>query len=306
MSTSFQIAFILGVFIATMIWQIGTFLSRLPVHPRQYLDRPALGFRLIWLFIRVVVFFIDGRIPNTYRKSMYIKLKRAGVDFTLTCEEFIASQLICSLLLCLITGFLLRNSGILLFWCWPVALVAGFLYPTIWLRDRTHARRTEILRALPFYLDVITLAVESGSNLAGGLSKAVQKSPDTALRSEISRVLRDIRSGKTRTDALHELADRTSSPEIGQIVAGLIQAEKTGSNLGPVLRVQAEQLRMQRFQRAEKKAAETPVKLLAPIFIFIFPTAFITLGFIVVSKGILDGVFTWPLVVWAYYWPGGF
>jgi tight adherence protein C len=103
---------------------------------------------------------------------------------------------------------------------------------------------------------------------------------------------------------LLDLTERTASPAIGQIVTGLIQAEKTGASLGPMLRVQAEQLRKQRFQYAEKKAMEAPVKLLAPLFMFIFPTTFLALGFIFVSKAIVEGFLTWSPLVWAYRWPG--
>ena len=155
-----------------------------------------------------------------------------------------------------------------------------------------------------FYLDIVTLSVEAGSNLTGGLTQAVQKSNDSALRSELSRVLRDIRAGKSRADSLRDLAERTGSLPIKNIVSGLIQAERTGSSLGPLLRAQADQLRSERFQRAEKQAMEAPVKLLGPLMMFIFPTTFLVLIFLVLSKALMQGVVTWGPIVWAYQWPG--
>jgi len=181
---------------------------------------------------------------------------------------------------------------------------AGYHYPDSWLLRKAQQRQRELLKALPFYLDVVTLSVESGSNLTGGLAQAVQKTTDSPLRRELSRVLREIRSGKTRADALREFAARADSTAINQVVSGLIQGEKAGASLGPLLRAQAEQLRTQRFQMAEKKAMQAPVKLLGPLFICIFPMTFLVLVFVVTGKLISSGVITWPLVLWAYSWPG--
>lgn len=298
------ISLLLGAFVALLVWQVGRFFQALPSPPRHYLDRPAYGFRLVWPLIQVLVFYIGHHLPERQSDSVSLKLKQAGVDFTLKAEEFMAAQGISAIALSICVLLVFRSTGWALVVFLPVCAVAGYHYPNIWLRDRTRRRRTSILKALPFYLDVITLAVESGSNLTGGLTQAVQKTADSPLRREISRVLRDIRAGKTRSDALRELTDRTASPAVGQIVSGLIQAEKTGASLGPMLRVQAEQLRNQRFQYAEKKAMEAPVKLLAPLFIFIFPTTFLTLGFIFISKALMEGFITWAPLVWAYNWPG--
>ena len=78
------------------------------------------------------------------------------------------------------------------------------------------------------------------------------------------------------------------------------QAEKTGSSLGPVLRAQSDQLRSTRFLKAEKMAMEAPVKLLGPLVMFIFPTTFIVIGFVILSKALGDGIITWAPLVWAF------
>ena len=136
------------------------------------------------------------------------------------------------------------------------------------------------------------------------MTQAVQKSADTPLRREFSRVLRDIRAGRSRAEALRDLADRTGTLAIQNLVSSLIQAERTGSSLGPLLRSQSEQLRTERFQRAEKLAMEAPVKLLGPLVMFIFPCTFLVLIYLVMSKAILSGVLSWAPLVWAYTWPG--
>jgi len=200
--------------------------------------------------------------------------------------------------------FVLSIGSSAFYWMLVAALL-GYGYPDSWLKQQARQRQNEMLKHLPFYLDVITLSVEAGSNLTGGITQAVQKNADTVLRRELGRVLRDIRSGKTRADALRDFAARADSSAIQQVVSGLIQAEKSGASLGPLLRAQSEQLRTQRFQLAEKKAMEAPVKLFAPLFGFIFPMVFVALGYVMLSKAIQGGMLTWPPLVWAYTWPGG-
>ena len=146
--------------------------------------------------------------------------------------------------------------------------------------------------------------MESGSNLTGGLSQAVRKSPDSPLRQEVSRVMRDIRAGKARAAALRDMAQRADTRAVDQIVNSMIQAERTGSGLAPLLREQAEHLRAQRFIAAERLAMQAPVKLLLPLVTCIFPTTFLVLGFVIVSKAVLSGAINWPPLIFALTWPG--
>jgi tight adherence protein C len=232
-----------------------------------------------------------------------LRLKRAGVEYSISPQQFIAAKVISAVLFTFLALFFLSTLGHGLSLIAVFSTFGGFLYPELWLRETSDVRRGSILRTLPFYLDIITLSVEAGSNLTGGLTQAVQKSADSPLRREFSRVLRDIRAGKTRAESLREMAERTGSQPVSNVVTGLIQAEKTGSSLGPLLRAQAEQLRSERFQRAEKKAMEAPVKLLGPLVMFIFPTTFIVLTFLVTSKALQEGVISWAPLIWAYTWP---
>jgi len=100
------------------------------------------------------------------------------------------------------------------------------------------------------------------------------------------------------------MADRAGSPALVGVVSSMIQAERTGSSLGPILRAQADQIRNERFQKAEKQAMEAPVKMLGPLVMFIFPCTFLVLGFLILSKAMLQGIITWAPLVWAYNWPG--
>jgi len=166
----------------------------------------------------------------------------------------------------------------------------GFAYPAIWLRDRVELRRRQTLKTLPFMLDIITLCVEGGLNLNSAIQQAVDKGPVGALRDEFKRMLRDVRAGKPRTEALRELGHRMDMPAVSNFVATLIQAEATGMSLGPILRAQAEQRRTERFARAEKLAMEAPVKMLFPLLAFIFPCVFVILLFPIVVKFLAAGI----------------
>ena len=293
-----------GLLVAVLVWGMYAAFKTVPVEDRQFRDRPALGFRIVWPLIQAAVFHFSDWISDVRSAAALVKLKRAGVEYSLSPQQFIAAKVVAAGLFGSITGLtacLVSSVAVLV---GLLGGIAGFYYPEIWLRDISERRSKSILRTLPFYLDVITLAVEAGSNLTGGITQAVQKTSDSPLRKEFSRVLRDIRSGKTRAEALRDLSHRTGSQPVSSVVTSLIQAEKTGASLGPILRAQANQLRTQRFQSAEKKAMEAPVKLLGPLVIFIFPTTSFVIGFILLSKAVQEGLVTWKPLLWAYGWPG--
>ena len=298
------ISLALGGFIAMMIWQVYHLFRVVPQEDRQFMDRPALGFRLVWPLIRLIDHHFGHWFSTQQRQITAMKLTRGGVEYSLSPEQFMAARFVAALGFALVAWVLLARVGDSVGLLALVIATGGYFYPDLWLRETTARRQNAILRALPFYLDIITLSVEAGSNLTGGMTQAVQKSADSPLRREFSRVLRDIRSGKNRADALRDLSERSASPAVTQVVSSLIQAERTGSSLGPLLRAQADQLRSRRFQKAEKQAMEAPVKLLGPLVMFIFPTTFLVLGFLILSKAIQGGIIEWAPVVWAYTWPG--
>ena len=100
-----------------------------------------------------------------------------------------------------------------------------------------------------------------------------------AVNAEFETVLRDIKTGISRSEAIRKMGERIDDLSIKSLTSSIVQAEKMGMNLGPILRAQAEQRRMERFLKAEKLAMEAPVKLLFPLVAFIFPCTFIVIGF---------------------------
>jgi tight adherence protein C len=170
------------------------------------------------------------------------------------------------------------------------SVLLGFFFPRIWLNDVQQRRYKAVQRTLPVYLDFITMAVEAGLNMTGAINQAMEKGPHGPLRHELFLVVRDLRSGLSRAEALRRMESRLRMPEITSFVGTVIQAERMGARLGSALRAQAEQRRTERFQRAEKLAMEAPVKLIGPLMMFIFPVTFIVLGFPIAMKFLNSGI----------------
>jgi tight adherence protein C len=174
----------------------------------------------------------------------------------------------------------------------PLAFsAAGALLPPLWLRDKVRARQRAMLRALPFDLDLLTLSVEAGLDFAAALAKVTERGRKGPLADELSVVLKELRLGKTRDEALRNLAARVRLPALTSFVHALVQADRMGTPLGKVLRILSTQMRIERTQRAEKLANEAPVKLLFPLICFIFPTLFLMLFGPIAYQMIFGGMF---------------
>lgn len=155
-------------------------------------------------------------------------------------------------------------------------LLAGLLLPNMWLGQRVGQRQHLIIKSLPDAFDLITTCVEAGLGLDAALARVAEK-VEGPFADELRRMLRDVSLGKMRREALRELGVRTGVPDLVSFVNAVIQAEQMGSSVGQVLRVQADQLRVRRRQRAEEQAYKAPVKMIFPLVLCIFPTLFIVI-----------------------------
>ncbi|TBO33043.1 type II secretion system F family protein [Aquabacterium lacunae] len=291
------ITVVTGASAALFAWWLAKVLSDVPDEDREYKDPPPAGFRLLWPLIQPLSFYIEPWMGDKTTKRQQRKLMNAGLEYSLSPAQFLAGRLVCALCTALFFSLVVSLLDSHRSWAssvyWQAALagaMGGFLYPVLWLNDRIAARKTELLKSLPFFLDIITLCVEAGLNLQGAMAQAVAKGPKGIMRAEFLRVLRDIRAGKQRAEALRNMAARLREPAITAFVQAVIQAESMGMSLGPVLRAQADHRRTERFLRAEKKAMEAPVKMLFPLIAFIFPCTFLILFFPIVVKFMNSGL----------------
>jgi len=262
-----------------------------PAEDRQFLDPPPGLLRVIWPVIQLASFRLGPLLSVAYRQKTQLLLRYAGLDYALSPEQFYATKIVGGATCAALLQFLLApRGGASLLWL-AVVFVCGYIYPDLWLRDQRESRQRRILKALPLYLDIVTLCVEAGLNLTSALTQAVQKGPANPLKQELERVLRDVRTGRPRADAFRGLAERLQMPAVSSVVSALITAERQGSALGPILRAQSQQRRNERFQRAEKLAMEAPVKMLFPLIAFIFPCTFAVIGFPIAVKFLQEGIF---------------
>ena len=276
----------IGVSIMLLFYLAQKAMPEQPEDVRTYMDPLPGGLKLIWPFVLMVSVLVEMLYSNSYLDSVEKKLQHTGVSYILTAEQFIAlryvSAAICTLLTLLVLLSLKNAQEIWLFL--SLALLGGFMFPSVWLSDTRKRRELQVIRALPIYLDFTTMAVEAGLYLSGAMQQALNKGPKGALRNEFSIVMRDMRSGVTRAEALKRMDARLQVDDITRFVNAMIQAEKMGSSMAKTLRIQSEQRRTERFQRAEKKAMEAPVKLVFPLIVFIFPVTFMVLGFPIAMK----------------------
>lgn len=294
-------ALAIGAAVGLVAWLVSKSMADTPQEDRQFKDPPPLGFKLAWWPIQWVASLIEPFIREKRHAALLARLRKAGLDYCLSPAQFTAGRIVCAVF-----------AGALIFWVLGsfdhpqpgkdgfspglyVKVVVGFaafgyFYPGIWLRDRLGARKRELFKSFPFFLDVITLCVEAGLNMQGAMTQAMNKGPKGVVRDEFQRVLRDIRAGKSRADSLRAMADRLGEPLVTNFATAVIQAESMGMNLGPVLKAQADQRRAERFLRAEKLAMEAPVKMLFPLIAFIFPCTFVVLFFPIVMKFMNSGL----------------
>lgn len=235
--------------------------------------------RIASAFIAPGAAWLGPYIPVVLRRGIQERLKRAGLEEELTPPQFL---LICLLVMVLsgTIAVLLRAPSVII----SLALLVGSVSPWLWLRDSLIARRDEVVRELPLYVDMLTLALEAGGSLSVALKVATERSPDSVLRRAFIRVQGDLRAGRSRAEALRALGERLDMPAISPLVAALVQADASGGSLAAVLRAQSEQRLNERFARAEKRAMEAPVRMLGPLVLCIFPCTFLILAFPVLMR----------------------
>ena len=246
---------------------------------REFMDPLPPMLRLIWPLITFSAHYFGGAMKAEQVARRNRMLAQSGQSFMFNAQQFLGLQMVTGILAaagCVIAALLLDAfDG---FWV-LCALVVGFFLPLLKTRELANKRRERIVRQLPTYLDYLSMSIQAGTNFTGAINHAVEKGPDGPFKEELSKVVRDLRAGMGRFDALRLMTDRIDIDSVNTFVNAVVQAEKTGASIGETLKIQASQRRIERFQLAEKKAMEAPVKLIFPLVAFIFPATFIVIGF---------------------------
>lgn len=237
--------------------------KRLPVLIKMFLP-----------FFPTVSRLVANPVFDSSRQRSGELILMAGYDQTITPDQYVGARL------------MMTTVGIL--FIFPATLMGNFLigvlvllllvaYPGVWLKNTVKRRHLEIQKALPTILDLLTLSIEAGKDFITALRDIVMGRRRDALSEELERTLHEIQLGKQRREALRDLARRAQQPDLTSVINAIIQADEMGVSIGQLLRIQGDQFRTKRFQRAEKLANEAPVKILFPVVVFIFPSVIVIL-----------------------------
>ena len=252
--------------------------------------------RLLVPMVRGVGNFITRLAPQSTMERTARQLKLAGSPRNMSAAEFWAMRGFATVAFGVLTFFFMSRFGAapqqrILYTLGGTAL--GFMLPQLWLRSVIDRRKQAIIKKLPDALDLMTICVDAGLTFDGAMDKVYEKWKDP-LSIEFGRVLYEMQLGKARRQALRDMVERIDVADVTSFVASVLQADQLGVSIGKVLRIQSEQMRVRRRQRAEEKAQQAPIKMLFPMVFLIFPAMFIVLlgpaGFQILRSGALDSL----------------
>ena len=253
----------------------------------EWRDTPPFLFTLFKPIILLFSNDMRNLIGDKYSLSLRKRLSAAGLSYAIMPEEFVTLKIVCFTISLgtVVSVYNIDNSfgpEAIIILGFIVAL--GFFYPDIWLTDRVGTRRRLVSKDFPFLLDLLVLSMRAGLNYSSSLAQAIASLPAGPVKEEFAKLLREIRAGKSRREALNDLADRMNVSTIRNFVGAMNQAEETGGEIVSVLTAQAEQRRTERFNTAEEVANKAPVRMLLPMMAFLFPIIFMLMAFVVVVK----------------------
>ncbi len=215
------------------------------------------------------------KIREKYRRP----LASAGLTNVLTPDDFFSFKLF------LILGFPILFLGVRAFLeeTWPLSYVPlvsiiGYFYPNIWIDGRIKQRQIDILSNMPFAVDMLALSVEAGLDFIAAMTKVVEKAKDNALNEEFEILLKEIRIGASRAEALRNMSWRINLIQMSSFSATLIAADSVGASIGPILKALSSEIRQKRSSDIEKKGATAATKILFPMLFLIVPAVFIIVG----------------------------
>jgi tight adherence protein C len=216
--------------------------------------------------------------PQKARLNLMNRLDLAGRPGNLTPEDFAAVRIVAAAVLAaagLLIGLLLGNPVYLVI-SLALGAILGFYAPVLWLKQKVDARRSEIQKGLPDAMDLLVIAVDAGLGFDAALARVTDKYKN-ALSEEFAKVLREVSLGRPRLEAMDEMGRSSGVEDLHNFIQAIIQSEQFGTGIGKILRIQADEMRRKRRQRAQEKAAQATLKMMLPMVGCIFPTLWIVL-----------------------------
>lgn len=235
---------------------------------RERVVRPAVG---------ALAGFARRLTPSGVITDLEGRISLAGLSDRWPIDRVLAAKLVLGAVGAFVgvVRFVADPSGVaIVIGC--AAAVVGFLVPDALLSTRARARQEQIQRELPDVLDQVTICVEAGLGFEAALARAAT-SDAGPLGRELAHTLQDVGLGMPRRAALEQLLQRTDVSDLRHFVVAIAQAERHGVPIAQVLRIQADELREKRRQRAEERALKIPVKLVFPLILCILPALFVVL-----------------------------
>ncbi len=224
-------------------------------------------------------------ISEKYIELLERRIAAAGYPYGFTPYEYIGYATTIGLIVTVLAAFFTYSMfGSINFIFLIIAFVFGNVFPYFFLANQADERKIKIYKDIPYKLDLLSMAVEAGLDFLSAVKRMVEKdSTKSPLVEEFFQFLQEVRMGKTKQQALLDLGRRADVEALNSIITAIIQAEKMGTPVAQVLRIQAESLRISRSQKAEKAAGEASVKIMFPLVFILISTVLILFGGIIVK-----------------------
>jgi tight adherence protein C len=234
--------------------------------------------RLLRPAIERIGALLSRSTPQEARKKLANELELAGRPGNLTPEDFGAIRIVAAAVtaaLGLLIGLLLQN---VLYAVIALAIGAGlgYYFPSLWLNQKVQGRRKEIQKGLPDAMDLLVIAVDAGLGFDAAMARVTDKYKN-ALSEEFAKVLREVSLGRPRLEAMDEMGRSSGVDDLHNFIQAVIQSEQFGTGIGKILRIQADEMRRKRRQRAQELGAQATLKMMLPMVGCIFPTLWIIL-----------------------------
>jgi len=239
--------------------------------------RESFAERVINPVYEKIIQTVGNLAPSAIKDKYDLLLSSSGAKDKMKFNNVIAIQLMLGIILSFAAYYLMKvtaqpSNTLYVFLAGAIA----FLLPYFSLKSKSKKRIEEIEYALPSFLDILYVSVEAGLSFDMAIYRTTDKMKGP-LSEELLYTMNEMNKGRDRSEALREMVKRSQVADLGTFVTSIIQAEEMGSNIGNVLRIQADTMRLNKRQRAEAKAAKIPTMMLFPIVFFMFPALFVVI-----------------------------